>query len=130
MPAWQSNTERQLSASPTTAVANWTTFPVQSWPSPQIAEVVQGRVPIFLDGGVRLGVHILEALALGASAVAIGRSTLYSLALDGWRGVCDMVEHLKQEFALAMKLSGAARVSDIHAGMLVLQMASIRPRQS
>jgi hypothetical protein len=38
-----------------------------------------------------------------------------------------MVEHLKQEFALAMKLSGAARVSDIHAEMLVPQAKSIRP---
>jgi isopentenyl diphosphate isomerase/L-lactate dehydrogenase-like FMN-dependent dehydrogenase len=40
-----------------------------------------------------------------------------------------MIEQLKQEFALAMKLSGAARVSDIHAGMLVPQVASIRRRQ-
>jgi L-lactate oxidase len=97
---------------------------------PPIAEVVQGRVPIVLDGGVRRGVHILEAIALGATAVGVGRPTLYSLALGGWRGVRDMVEHLKQEFALAMKLSGAARVSDIHAGMLMPQVASIRLRQS
>ena len=97
---------------------------------PSIAEVVQGRVPIFLDGGVRRGVHVLEALALGASAVGVGRPTLYSLALGGWRGVHGMIEHLKQEFALAMKLSGAARVKDIHAGMLVPETRSIRFRQS
>jgi isopentenyl diphosphate isomerase/L-lactate dehydrogenase-like FMN-dependent dehydrogenase len=41
-----------------------------------------------------------------------------------------MIEQLKQEFALAMKLSGAARVRDIHAGMLVPQVAPIRLRQS
>jgi lactate oxidase len=87
-------------------------------------------VPIFLDGGVRRGVHILEAIALGASAVGVGRPTLYSLALGGWRGVHSMIEQLKQEFALAMKLSGAARVRDIHAGMLVPQTTSIRFRQS
>jgi len=75
-------------------------------------------------------VHILEAIALGASAVGVGRPTLYSLALGGWRGVHSMIEQLKQEFALAMKLSGAARVRDIHAGMLVPQVASIRHRQS
>ena len=96
---------------------------------PPIAEVVQGRVPIFLDGGVRRGVHVLEALALGASAVGVGRPTLYSLALGGWRGVHSMIEHLKQEFALAMKLSGVAKVSDIHAGMLAPQSKSIRLRQ-
>ena len=74
---------------------------------------------------VRRGVHILKAITIGASAVGVGRPTLYSLALDGW-GVHDMVEHLKQEFALAMKLSGAARVSDIHAGILMPQVASTR----
>ena len=69
-------------------------------------------------------------MALGACAVGVGRPTLYSLALGGWRGVHDMVEHLKEEFALAMKLSGAARVRDIHAGMRVPQVTSIRLRQS
>jgi len=80
---------------------------------PRIAEAVDGRIPIFLDGGVRRGVHVLEALALGASAVGVGRPTLYSLALGGWRGVHAMVEALKREFALAMKLSGVAKVSNI-----------------
>ena len=80
---------------------------------PRIAEAVNGRIPIFLDGGVRRGVHVLEALALGASAVGVGRPTLYGLALGGWRGVHAMVEALKREFALAMKLSGVAKVSEI-----------------
>ena len=85
---------------------------------PRIAEAVDGRIPIFLDGGVRRGVHVLEALALGASAVGVGRPTLYSLALGGWRGVHAMVEALKREFALAMKLSGVARVSDIRPDLI------------
>jgi lactate oxidase len=85
---------------------------------PRIAESVDGRIPIFLDGGVRRGVHVLEALALGASAVGVGRPTLYSLALGGWRGVHAMVEALKREFALAMKLSGVARVSDIRPDLI------------
>ena len=85
---------------------------------PRIAESVDGRIPIFLDGGVRRGVHVLEALALGASAVGVGRPTLYSLALGGWRGVHAMVEALKREFALAMKLSGVAKVSDIRPDLI------------
>jgi lactate oxidase len=85
---------------------------------PRIAEAVDGRIPIFLDGGVRRGVHVLEALALGASAVGVGRPTLYSLALGGWRGVHAMVEALKREFALAMKLSGVAKVSDIRPSLI------------
>jgi L-lactate oxidase len=85
---------------------------------PRIAEAVDGRIPIFLDGGVRRGVHVLEALALGASAVGVGRPTLYSLALGGWCGVLAMVEALKREFALAMKLSGVAKVSDIRPDLI------------
>ena len=80
---------------------------------PAIAEAVDGRAAILLDGGARRGIHVLQALALGATAVGIGRPTLYSAALGGWRGVHAMVETLKKEFALAMKLSGVARVADI-----------------
>ncbi|WP_312204593.1 alpha-hydroxy-acid oxidizing protein, partial [Brevundimonas sp.] len=70
-------------------------------------------VPVYLDGGVRRGVHVFQALALGAKAVAVGRPTLYSLALGGAPGVTSMFETLKTELALAMKLSGCATVDDI-----------------
>jgi L-lactate oxidase len=96
---------------------------------PRIAEVVNGRVPIFLDGGVRRGIHVLEALALGASAVGVGRPTLYSLALGGWRGVHSMVEALKREFSLAMKLSGVAKVSDIHPSLVEPRSSTSRVRK-
>ena len=85
---------------------------------PGIVEAVDGRIPVLLDGGVRRGIHVLEALALGASAVGVGRPTLYSLALGGWQGVHAMVETLKREFALAMKLSGVSRVSEVGAHLL------------
>jgi isopentenyl diphosphate isomerase/L-lactate dehydrogenase-like FMN-dependent dehydrogenase len=48
----------------------------------------------------------------------VGRPTLYSLALGGWRGVHAMVEALKREFALAMKLSGVAKVRDIRPDLI------------
>jgi hypothetical protein len=54
---------------------------------------------------------------------------VHNAALGGWRGVHGMIEQLKQEFALAMKLSGAAKISDINAGMLVPQATSIRLQQ-
>ncbi|MBL8642811.1 MAG: alpha-hydroxy-acid oxidizing protein, partial [Rhodospirillaceae bacterium] len=73
---------------------------------PAIVEAVQGRVPVIMDGGVRRGIDVFKALALGASAVAIGRPALYGLTLGGWQGVKSVLDKLRGEFMLAMKLSG------------------------
>jgi lactate oxidase len=73
---------------------------------PRIAEAVDGRVPIILDGGVRRGVDIFRARALGADIVAVGRPVLYGLALGGWMGVQSVLEYLKEDLALTMKLAG------------------------
>ena len=70
-------------------------------------------VPVFLDGGVRRGTHVFRALAMGASGVAIGRPTLYGLALGGSQGVKSVFDVINQELRLAMKLSGCARIQDI-----------------
>ena len=80
---------------------------------PGIVAAVGGRVPIILDGGVRRGIDVFKAIALGASAVAIGRPALYGLALGGWQGVKSVIDKLRGEFMLAMKLSGCAAVSGI-----------------
>jgi 4-hydroxymandelate oxidase len=53
---------------------------------PAIAERVAGRIPIILDGGVRRGTDVLKAIALGASAVMIGRPYVYALATGGAEG--------------------------------------------
>lgn len=89
------------------------TVPAAITALPGIVEAVGANVPVYLDGGVRRGVHVFQALALGAKAVAVGRPTLYSLALGGAPGVTSMFETLKAELALAMKLSGCATVDDI-----------------
>jgi lactate oxidase len=73
---------------------------------PRIAEGVDGRVPIILDGGVRRGADVFRALALGANVVAVGRPVLYGLALGGWMGVQSVLEYLRDDFALVMKLAG------------------------
>jgi L-lactate oxidase len=80
---------------------------------PGIVEAVGPNVPVFLDGGVRRGVHVFKALALGATAVGVGRPTLYSLALGGASGVTSMFDVLKTELQLAMKLAGCASIKDI-----------------
>lgn len=80
---------------------------------PAIVEAVGPDVPVFLDGGVRRGVHVFQAIALGARAVGVGRPTLYSLALGGAPGVTSMLETLKTELQLAMKLAGCASIKDI-----------------
>lgn len=73
---------------------------------PRIAEAVNGRAPIILDGGVRRGADVFRALALGATVVAVGRPVLYGLALGGWMGVQSVLEYLRDDFALVMKIAG------------------------
>jgi isopentenyl diphosphate isomerase/L-lactate dehydrogenase-like FMN-dependent dehydrogenase len=80
---------------------------------PQIATAVRGRIPIIVDGGIRRGQDVFKALALGANAVAIGRPILYGLALGGWMGVQQVLEHLNQELVMTMRLVGAKTISDI-----------------
>ncbi|PNS07332.1 alpha-hydroxy acid oxidase [Solilutibacter silvestris] len=75
---------------------------------PEIAEAVSGRVPIFLDGGVRRGTDVLKAVALGADAVFLGRPVLWALSAGGTQGVMAMVKLLADEARLAMQLSGCA----------------------
>ncbi len=80
---------------------------------PRIAEKVGGRITIVLDGGVRRGQDVFKALALGANAVAIGRPILYGLALGGWMGVQAVLEHLRDELKMTMRLAGVKSVAEI-----------------
>jgi lactate oxidase len=89
------------------------TVPAAITALPEIVDAVGPNVPVFVDGGVRRGVHVFKALALGASAVAVGRPTLYGLALGGAPGVKSMFETLKTELQLTMKLAGCAKIADI-----------------
>jgi 4-hydroxymandelate oxidase len=85
---------------------------------PLIAERVAGRVPVLVDGGVRRGTDVLKALALGASAVGIGRPYLHGLAVGGADGVARVVEILRREFELAMMLTGRPTIASIDRGVL------------
>uniref|UniRef100_M1C3K9 (S)-2-hydroxy-acid oxidase n=1 Tax=Solanum tuberosum TaxID=4113 RepID=M1C3K9_SOLTU len=79
----------------------------------EVVHAVQGKVPVFFDGGVRRGTDIFKALALGAKAVLIGRAVIYGLAAKGELGVKQVIQMLKDEFELTMALSGCCSVDDI-----------------
>ncbi|TLZ95568.1 MAG: alpha-hydroxy-acid oxidizing protein, partial [Methanobacteriota archaeon] len=85
---------------------------------PDIVAAVQGRVEVFMDGGVRRGTDVLKALALGAKAVLIGRSILWGLALGGSDGVRRVLEHLRGELELAMALTGRAAIAQVDRSLI------------
>ncbi|GGJ42248.1 alpha-hydroxy acid oxidase [Neoroseomonas lacus] len=80
---------------------------------PSIAAVVKGRVPILVDGGIRRGTDVIKALALGATAVMIGRPYMFALAVAGPAGVAHALHLLRIEFEMAMALTGCATLKDI-----------------
>ena len=73
---------------------------------PDVVDRVAGRAPVLLDGGIRRGTDVLKALAIGASAVLIGRAYLWGLAAEGEAGVRRVLDLLHAELTLAMALAG------------------------
>ncbi|MEO7297184.1 MAG: alpha-hydroxy acid oxidase [Verrucomicrobiota bacterium] len=88
---------------------------------PRIAEVIEGKIPVLLDGGIRRGLDILKALALGATAVQIGRPVLWGLASGGEQGVLKVLEMLRQELDLAMALTGCPDLKSITRDLVSLE---------
>jgi 4-hydroxymandelate oxidase len=86
---------------------------------PRIAEVIDRRALVLLDGGVRRGTDMLKALALGADAVAVGRPVLWGLAVNGESGVRHVLTLLHDEFRLAMQLCGCRSVDEITRDLVV-----------
>jgi lactate 2-monooxygenase len=80
---------------------------------PSIAEAVGGRVPIVMDSGIRSGADAFKALALGATAVGIGRPYCYALGIAGETGVREVIENFKADFDLTMGLAGCRSIAEI-----------------
>jgi isopentenyl diphosphate isomerase/L-lactate dehydrogenase-like FMN-dependent dehydrogenase len=80
---------------------------------PDVVDAVAGRAEVYLDGGVRRGTDVLKALALGATAVMIGRPYLYGLAAGGQAGVEKVLDLLRLELDRAMALTGCTSVRDV-----------------
>jgi isopentenyl diphosphate isomerase/L-lactate dehydrogenase-like FMN-dependent dehydrogenase len=85
---------------------------------PEIARAVGGQVPLLLDSGVRTGADVFLALALGASAVVIGRLAAYGLAANGEHGVRRTIELLTQELRTLMILAGVPDIASLTAGVV------------
>jgi 4-hydroxymandelate oxidase len=79
----------------------------------EVVDAVKGRIPVLIDGGVRRGTDVLKALALGATAVGIGRPYVWGLASFGEAGVDRVLEILDAEFITIMRQVGALNVSQI-----------------
>ncbi|EOH54983.1 L-lactate oxidase [Enterococcus faecium EnGen0263] len=80
---------------------------------PKIAEVVNKRVSVIFDSGVRRGEHVFKALASGADLVAIGRPVIYGLNLGGAEGVTSVFEHLNKELSITMQLAGTKTIDEV-----------------
>lgn len=80
---------------------------------PEVVAAVHGRVPVLIDGGVRRGTDVLKALALGATAVGIGRPYCWGLAAFGQPGVDAVLRIIQQEFETIMRQAGATTISGI-----------------
>ncbi|KAH0469151.1 hypothetical protein IEQ34_002383 [Dendrobium chrysotoxum] len=85
----------------------------------EVVKAAQGRVPVFLDGGVRRGTDVFKALALGASGIFIGRPVVFALASEGEAGVRKVLQMLRDEFELTMALSGCTSLSKITRNHIV-----------
>jgi lactate 2-monooxygenase len=86
---------------------------------PGVVDAVAGRAPVLLDSGVRSGADAFKALALGASAVLIGRPYVFGLAIAGEDGVREVIQNHIAEFDLTMGLTGCRSVAEIDRDMLV-----------
>ena len=80
---------------------------------PEVAAAVGGRVPVLLDGGVRRGTDVFKALALGATAVGIGRPQVWGLAAFGQPGVEAVIDILNRELLQIMRQAGTPALASI-----------------
>ncbi|MDD2178276.1 alpha-hydroxy-acid oxidizing protein [Acidovorax sp. D2M1] len=94
------------------------TAPATANALPRVAQAVAGAVPVLVDGGIRRGTDVLKAMALGASAVLVGRPAVWGLANAGAAGVAHVLRLLRDELEVAMALTGCATLADATPALL------------
>jgi 4-hydroxymandelate oxidase len=93
-----------------------------AWALPGVVAAVRashGALPVYVDGGIRAGLDVLAAIALGASAVFVGRPVIWALACGGAEGVRELLTGLTDDLAHVMALAGAASVAEVPAAAAV-----------
>jgi len=91
---------------------------------PEVVQAVNGRIPVFVDGGVRHGTDIYKALASGARGVGIGRPYIWGLSAFGQEGAERVLEILRAELTLTMRQMGTPAIRDITAARLTRPAAT------
>ncbi len=86
---------------------------------PEVVAAVHGQIPVFIDGGIRRGTDIFKALALGASAVGLGRPQAWGLAAFGQPGVEAVSDILARELRTIMRQAGTPKLASINMDHLV-----------
>ncbi|MES3010741.1 MAG: alpha-hydroxy acid oxidase [Pseudomonadota bacterium] len=94
------------------------TSPATAAVLPRVADALQGTLPLLVDGGIRRGTDVLKAVALGATAVLVGRPYVYGLANAGAVGVAHVLRLLRDELEIAMALCGCATLADATEAIL------------
>jgi L-lactate dehydrogenase (cytochrome) len=79
----------------------------------EVVDAVGGQMDVIVDGGIRRGVHVLKAMALGATACSGGRPYLFGLGAGGQRGVTQALKILRSEIERDMALLGCSRLADL-----------------
>lgn len=85
---------------------------------PEICDVIQDKIPVLMDSGIRRGSDVMKALALGAKAVLVGRPCMYGLAAAGEQGVREVLRNLVADLDITMALAGQTSVQKL-SGKLV-----------
>jgi L-lactate dehydrogenase (cytochrome) len=85
---------------------------------PEVVKAVGGQVEVFMDGGVRNGIDVVKAVALGARGVLIGRPWVWAAAGAGEKGLSDLLGVFQNEIRVAMTLMGVNRIEELNADLL------------
>jgi len=85
---------------------------------PEVVAAVGDRIEVYMDGGIRSGIDVVKAVALGANGVLIGRPWVWAMAGRGQQGLTDLLGVFQQEISVAMALMGVESIADISADLI------------